>query len=169
LRADAKKAMVTARRQLPVEGKEAKILGILEEMMEGDESYSIWTGMWTVGVRESFAGKNGHEYKLDDAEYKTVVKVLGILAEAVDKMLYVQQAAVVAEVMEVTKCQRRKPSIGGQWTLEEFGVGSKRSHEDIEDFGSQLQEAQATAPDARMVRRLVRSIREDDSSQFDVG
>jgi hypothetical protein len=169
IREEAKKDMVKARGQLPVGGKEVKILSILEEMMKGVEAYSIWTGMWTVGVRKRYADKKGHEYRLDSKEYKNVVKVLSILADAVDKMLYVEQATVEAEVTEVASRTKKKRSIGGQRTLEELGCGPKRRHVDVEVIGSQIREAEATAPDARMPRHRVRSIREDDSSQFDVG
>jgi hypothetical protein len=171
IRTEGRQNFDRARLQLPAEGKEACVLGLLADMLRQVEAYSIWTGMWTALVRRRFARMNGHGLELNTNEYKTVVKVLHILAEAVNAMVSVEQVAEDIVTMEVADTTRRKRSIGGQRTLEEFGFGNtKRSHVEVTVLEEQQLRAEATAAlEVRMLRHRVRSIREDDSSQFDVG
>jgi hypothetical protein len=159
-----------ARSQFDESSKEARILEIVADMMAFEEWYSIWTGMWTKGVRERYDQQQGHQQLLVASEYKRVVKALKILAVAVDKMMSVDQTVNEFMVTEVVTVVRRKRSIGGQRTLEELGWSPKRSHVEVVGLRGPARNSEAaTANDGRVPRHRVRHIREDDSSQFDVG
>jgi hypothetical protein len=155
-----------ARKRLQPQTPCGVILKILSEMIRSPGHASLWTGVWTPEVIDSFQDRGGDRASISDKEYLQVVTILRHLSNGLDDILKVQTQASVGNISAVVTNRAPKRQIGSQRTLAECGWGW-RDASALDD--SPESDFTPLSEDFGIKRTKTRHIREDDTSQFDVG